>query len=101
MHVPESQIDHSDETSTVPTDDYSIEISSFREMEREEFDRVIRQLNNELANLNTAAQPLTSSGLSQSQILKKVHLHPTRHLLAVENVTILFVGTRGTTIINW
>ena len=71
MHVPESQIDHSDETSTVPTDDYSIEISSFREMEREEFDRVIRQLNNELANLNPAAQPLTSSSLSQSQTLNK------------------------------
>jgi len=26
MHVPESQIDHSDETSAVPTDNSSIEI---------------------------------------------------------------------------
>ena len=71
MNVHESQTDHSDETSTVPTDESSTEISGLREMEREEFDRVIRQLNNELANLNPAAQPLTSSNLSQSQIHNK------------------------------
>ena len=68
MHAPEAQIGHDDETSTMQEEDSS-EISSLREMEREEFDRVIRQLNNELANLNPAAQPLTSSNqLSQSQI---------------------------------
>ena len=68
MHAPVAQIGHDDETSTAQEEDSS-EISSLGEMEREEFDRVIRQLNNELANLNPAVQPLTSSNqLSQRQI---------------------------------
>lgn len=66
MHETESQTNHSNETSAVPT--YLLtEIPGVEEIEREVFDRVIRQLNNEISNLNPATQPLTSSNLSQSQ----------------------------------
>ena len=57
-HVPETQINDSGE---VLTDDSPNEIPGLREIESEEFDSIIRQLNDELANLNPATQSFTNS----------------------------------------
>ena len=65
MHETEFQTNHSNEASAVPTYLFT-EIPEVKEIGREEFDRLIKQLNNEISNLNPATQPLTSSNLSQS-----------------------------------
>ena len=57
-HVPETQINDSGEALT---DNSPNEISGLREIESEEFDSIIRELNDELDNLNPATQPFTNS----------------------------------------
>ena len=57
-HAPETQMNDSGE---VLTDDSPNEISGLREIESEVFDSIIRQLNDELSNLNPATQPFTNS----------------------------------------
>ena len=77
MHETESQTNHSNETSAVPT--YLLtEIPGVEEVEREEFDRVVKQLNDEISNLNPATQPLTSSNLSQSQTYNQTTPSPNK-----------------------
>ena len=77
MHETESQTNHSNETSAVPT--YLLtEIPGVEEIEREEFDRVVKQLNDEISNLNPATQPLTSSNLSQSQTYNQTTPSPNK-----------------------
>ncbi|KAL9975508.1 hypothetical protein ACROYT_G012677 [Oculina patagonica] len=67
--VPESGNDHTNQTTPVAADDdHSNEITCLREMEREEYDNIIQQLNNDLANLNPASQPFSSSDLGQGSI---------------------------------
>ena len=56
--VPESDNDHTSETTPVAADDdHSNAITCVREIEGEEYDNIIQQLNNDLANLNPATQP--------------------------------------------
>ena len=52
MHETESQTNHSNETSAVPT--YLLtEIPGVEEIEREELDRIVKQLNNEKSSNST------------------------------------------------
>ena len=55
-HVPETQINGEALTDNSPN-----EISGLREIESVEFDIIIRELNDELENLNPATQPFTNS----------------------------------------
>ena len=74
------------------------EIPGGEEIEREQFDRVVKQLNNDISNLNR--QQLNHSHLptlARVTLTTKPHLQPIRHLLTVDNVTILFMDTRGLT----
>lgn len=90
-HVPETQINDSGE---VLTDDSPNDFPGLREIESEEFDSIIRQLNDELANLSPATQPFTNSK-QRPILITPVHPHPTSHRHTAENVITLSVDTRG------
>ena len=65
---PSSIMDDSNETTAPVTDDAHDEdtcSNGVREMEREEFENIIEQLNNELANLNPPQQPCITSNTSR------------------------------------
>ena len=61
------------------------------------FERVVKQLNNEFPTLIQQLNHPHLPTLARVKLTTKLHLHPTRHLPTVDNVTILFVDTRGLT----